>query len=453
MFTILGAGLSGLSIADHFFKRGVSFQLFEAKSHGGGHIHSEKIDGFTWDEGPHVSFTNYDYVKNYFASNCNHQYLEFATNPANYYDGNWIDHPAQSNMYQVPEPLREECVADLIAIRSALPADYSPQNYQQWIDFAFGEKFAAVFPGVYTKKYWTTDPRNLTTDWIGKRIFFPAISDMAESTTGPLNKHTHYISTVRYPKHGGFYSFIEKAEAVLPVRYGKKLKFISFLTKQLYFDDGAIVHYDQLINTLPLPALILNSDAPTAIKESAKKLKCSQLLLVNVVVNHPPVVDHQWIYVYDAGFYATRINFTDLLSPANGEDGGCGIQVEVYFSEYTPITESIEEIAKKVISELLQMGLVKSLGAVAAYHTKWIDWANVIFDQERESAQNDVFNWLETMGMKREPGDLDPMTSWEQKEDIALGGVILAGRFAQWKYYWTDDCVMRAKYISENINC
>ena len=33
-----------------------------------------------------------------------------------------------------------------------------------------------------------------------------------------------------------------------------------------------------------------------------------------------------------------------------------------------------------------------------------------------------------------------------------VGDLILAGRFGQWKYYWTDDCVLRGKYISEAIN-
>ena len=60
MYTILGAGLSGLSVADHLNKQGISFRLYESKSHGGGHIYSEKINGFIWDEGPHVSFTKYE---------------------------------------------------------------------------------------------------------------------------------------------------------------------------------------------------------------------------------------------------------------------------------------------------------------------------------------------------------------------------------------------------------
>jgi hypothetical protein len=46
------------------------------------------------------------------------------------------------------------------------------------------------------------------------------------------------------------------------------------------------------------------------------------------------------------------------------------------------------------------------------------------------------------------------MTDWEKKftANDTVGDLVLAGRFGQWKYYWTDDCVLRGKYISEAIN-
>lgn len=452
MYTILGAGLSGLSLADHLTKRNINYKLYEAKSHGGGHIHSEVVDGFTWDEGPHVSFTKYDYVKKYFADNCDQEFLEYPTNPTNYYKNAWIMHPAQSNMYAVPEPLRAKCIEDVKAIRAELPGDYKPENYQEWIDYAFGKTFAENFPKAYTKKYWTTDPENLTTDWIGKRIYFPEITDMVESAKGPLAKQTHYISKVRYPKQGGYYSYIKKVEEELTISYNKKLKYISFQNKELLFEDGEKANYEHLISTLPLPYLIINSDAPEAIKYSAKKLKCSQVLILNIVVKHPAPVDNHWIYVYDEDFYSTRINFTDLLAPANGEPGKCGIQVEVYFSDYHPLTEAIDKISAAVLRELVEMKLIENPEAIQSYHTKWIDWANVIFDNERIEAQDTIFNWLEKMGMVREKDDLEPMTDWDEKPVQQLGEIILAGRFAQWKYYWTDDCVMRSAAISQCLN-
>lgn len=452
MFTILGAGLAGLSVADHLSKNGVPYKIFEAKRHGGGHIHSEEVDGFTWDEGPHVSFTKYEYVKKYFAQNCGENFLEYPTKPTNYYKSHWIMHPAQSNMYAVPEPLRSQSVADVIKVRGELPEGYQPANYQEWIEYAFGKTFADNLPKVYTQKYWTTDPANLTTDWIGKRVYFPEISDMVDSAAAPLQKDTHYISSVRYPRQGGFYSYIKNVEASIDISYNKRLTYISFEKKELTFEDGSIIGYNKLINTLPIPMLVLNSDAPENIKASAQKLKCSQVLIINAVVNHPPVIDNHWIYVYDNDFYSTRINFTDLLAPDNGVAGKCGIQVEVYFSNYHPLNTSVDDIVNKVVfKELVEMGLIKSAADVESYHHKWIEWANVIFDTPRVEAQNDVLAWLETKGLVREKDDLEPMTDWDGKKKTDLGDIILAGRFAQWKYYWTDDCVMRGKYIADCV--
>jgi protoporphyrinogen oxidase len=451
MYTILGAGLSGLSVADHLTKKEINFKLYEGKSHGGGHIHSELVDGFTWDEGPHVSFTKYEYVKKYFAENCDQAFLEYPTTPVNYYKGDWIMHPAQSHMYAVAEPLRSQCIVDLIEIRSELPEAYEPANYQEWIDYAFGKTFARVFPKTYTEKYWTTSPENLTTDWIGKRIYFPDVTDMVNSAASPLDKQTHYISKVRYPKQGGYYSYIKSVEQGLPVNYNKQVAHLSFTNKEIHFKDGEKISYDKLISTLPLPQLILNSDAPNEVKQAAGKLSCSQVLLINVVVDHPAPINNHWIYVYDEDFYSTRINFTDLLSPDNGIPGKTGIQVEVYFSAYHPLNKPINEIAKTVLQELITMKLIKTEGAIKSYHTKWLDWANVIFDTERVAAQNEVFTWLQSVGMVREDDDLQPMTEWDDKPLMQLGDIILAGRFAQWKYYWTDDCVMRGKYISASI--
>jgi protoporphyrinogen oxidase len=452
MYTILGAGISGLSVADHLNRKKIPYTVFEGKPHGGGHVYSEKVDGFTWDEGPHISFTNSPYVKAYFEANCDYNFNEFIAYPANYYKGYWIPHPAQTNLFAVPPELREPICQDLVAIRKKLPENFEALNYGEWLEYAFGQTFSSHFPEIYTRKYWTTNPVTLATDWIGKRVYFPDPEEVIASVEGPLAKKTHYISKVRYPNTGGFYSFIKKVEERIPVVYNKQLKHISFANKTLSFCDGTITEYDKLISTIPLPLLINSSDAPVPVKEAADKLKCSHVLIVNVIADHEAPVNHHWIYVYDDEFFTTRINFTELLAKNNGIKGRSGIQVEVYFSDYHRKDLEDDEIAQAVIDELISMKLIKEKDAVVSWHTKWVEWANVIFDLQRKAAQEIVFNWLETCGMTREIDDLDPMTDWNLKlgQNIDLGEVILAGRFGQWKYYWTDDCVQRSLYI---LNC
>ncbi len=441
MYTILGAGLAGISASYHLGHE--NCVVYEKKNYLGGHIHTEIIDGFTWDEGPHVSFTKHEYVKQLFADNVEQQFLEYPVETANYYKGVWIPHPAQSNLFAIPQPLRDACLKDFLESREKLDSYAQPSNYAQWLKAAFGEIFYEHFPRAYTKKYWTVDPELLTTDWVGERVFYPNVEDVKAGYLQALEVQTHYINKIRYPQQGGYFSYTNKIKEGIKTQLNKELSSISFNNQQLVFSDGLIVYYDQLVVTMPLPELIAKSDAPYNIKEAAKKLACSAVLLVNITANHTTLLDYNWMYVYDEDKYSTRINCTELLSPNNAPTGQTGVQVEVYFSKYKPLEESIEVIAEKVKQEIVEMGLIKDEVSITGCHTKWVQWANVICDHERKDSLNTILEYLTQFGLVRNQQDLHPMTNWDNYQVNEKASLHLAGRFAEWKYYWTDDCVLR----------
>lgn len=450
-FTILGAGLAGISASYHLGHE--ACVVFEAKAHTGGHIHSQQLNGFTWDEGPHVSFTKHQYVKELFAKSVEEDFLEFPVHPTNYYKGAWIPHPAQSNLWAVPEPLRTECLTDFLSTRKSGDDGVDAADYEEWLTAAFGNTFTQNFPEAYTKKYWTVPSKELTTDWVGGRVFYPDVEVVKKGYEGPQQESTHYISSIRYPAAGGYHRYASLMEKNMQVQCNKEVVEIDLEKKQLHFNDGSTHRYQTLISSLPLPKFIGYCKAPAEIQKAAADLSCSELLLLNFEVAHPPTRTEQWLYVYDEDLLSTRINFTDLLSPNNAPTGKCGIQVEVYFSKYKPLQQSIEKIKEKVAAELVQMGLINTGEAIEAIHTQWIKYANVIFDHRFKTSINSVLDWLATNGLKRESDDAVPMTDWEKKfkSNDTVGDLILAGRFGQWKYYWTDDCVLRGKYISEAI--
>jgi protoporphyrinogen oxidase len=451
MKIVLGSGLSGLSLSHHLNSN--KLLIFEKKNHAGGHIYSENINGFTFDEGPHVSFTKSNYVKKLFESNANNEILEYPIEATNYFKGSWIPHPAQTNLYALNEILRKECLDSFL--ESRINKEIEVKNYKDWLNLAFGKVFSKNFPEIYTKKYWTTEPENLTTKWVGQRVFYPNVEDVTKSYNSPLTKKTHYITEVRYPKHKGYFSFASNWAKSAKIEFSHELEKISFAEKEVIFTNGLITKYNKLISTIPLPILIKKSDAPEEIKNAANELSCSSVFLINVMAKHPTKRKENWIYVYDEDKYSTRINCTELLSPNNAPSNQTGIQVEVYFSKYKSLNESLDSIKNKVIDELIEMQLLEGKDFIIDVHTKWVDWANVIFDHQRETNLNIIFEWLTQFGLKREDDDLDPMTDWDkkfqEKIDFTSASIILAGRFAQWKYYWTDDCVLRGKYIGDNI--
>ncbi|REL24184.1 hypothetical protein DYD21_19585 [Rhodohalobacter sp. SW132] len=449
---ILGAGLTGLSTSYHIgHDRCV---LLEKKKKAYGHIQSEEIDGFTWDEGPHLSFTKYDYVKELFEKSVEGNFLEYEVKTANYYKGHWIPHPAQTNLFAVPEKLREECLADFRKQRKK-DRESAPKNYDEWLKYAYGDTFAETFPSAYTEKYWTIEPEKLDTDWVGKRMYYPSVDDVENGAKGPLPEETHYIKKIRYPESGGYQSYGQIFKNGANIEYGSEVTAISFKEKKITLNDSKTLHYDTLINTLPLDYLISISDAPGEVKKAAQKLLCTSVLLVNVAADHPTARPENWFYVYDKDKFSTRINCTEKLSPNNAPDGKTGVQVEVYFSDEKPMNEPVDEIADKVVEELVEMGFVHSKEDVIYTHKKFIKWANVTFDLNRKEAHHKILSWLEKYGLKREADDLEPTTDWDAKLETVQKNnaeLLLAGRFGQWKYYWTDDCVLRGKYIAESLS-
>jgi protoporphyrinogen oxidase len=450
MTVILGAGLAGLSTSFHLQHQ---CRVFDKNKYAGGHIFSHEINGFTWDEGPHVSFTKHQYVKDLFADSLDGDFLEYPVYPTNYYKGSWIPHPAQTNLYAVPEPTRSECLQSFLQSRSTDTPASAVSNYKQWLTIAFGEKFTETFPSAYTLKYWTVSPENLTTDWVGNRVFYPQVKDVEAGFQAPLAESKHYITSVRYPRKGGYNAFATKLRKEADIHLQKEVKSVDLLKKIIHFTDGGTQAFSRLINTIPLPEFMRLISAPEDIMASAAQLSCSEVLLLNFEINHPAPIPNQWMYVYDLDKFSCRINFTDLLSPFNGQPNKCGIQVEVYFSKYRPQTDSLDYIITKVKEELLEMGLVKSAGDFGDMNHNRIKFANVIFDHARREHLNNILNYLSKFGLKREQDDLEAMTNWETKmsENIQLGELVLAGRFGQWNYYWTDDCVMRGKFIAEHL--
>ncbi|MDA7625462.1 FAD-dependent oxidoreductase [bacterium] len=449
---ILGAGLAGLSSSYHIGHN--KCLILEAKSHAFGHIHSEVLDGFTWDEGPHVSFTKHAYVKELFSDAVNDNFEEYEPVTGNYYHGDWINHPAQSNLYQISEPLRTKCLDSFLSSREKEFAD--PVNYDEWLQQAFGAVFAETFPRAYTKKYWTVDPKQLTTDWVGQRVFRPSIDDVINGSNGPLSRNTHYIKKVRYPSEAGYQSFAQKLAKDAKIHLNTVASSIDLLGKIVTSSDGRKYKYNQLINTIPLPLFLECCQfVPKNVAEASNKLLCSSIQLVNVTAPHETQRPENWIYVYDEDKFAVRINCTEKLARGNAPIGSTGVQVEVYHSPVKPLKEDSKKIERAVVEELVEMGLIcpEKVGGRSSIKSisRMVPWANIIFDHNTRPSLSTIFDWLQTQGLRREADDLHPLTNWDNLDTETKGDLILAGRFGQWKYFWTDDCVLRGKHISESI--
>lgn len=448
---ILGGGLAGVSASFHSGHR--RCLVLEKKNYLLGHLISDKIRGFIWDEGPHVSFTKDSYIKSIFEKSVDGEFFEFEAKISNYFKGNWIDHPAQVNLFQLNEPLRTKCVNSFLE-QSEHEINETPSNYHEWLVKSFGTEFTKIFASTYTKKYWTVDPKRMSIDWLGNRIFRPTKTDFLKGSRHKIKKQTHYFKTFRYPKFGGFEKFASILLKNINARLEEEVYEIDLERKIVKTTAGKDYSYKTLINTLPLP-LFLNLSLQTKDKliEEKKLLECSKLFLINIEVPASRKRCDNWIYVYDNNLLSTRINFIESLSINNAPEGCSGIQVEVYINGKDTLGHKKSELGAIILDEMVEMNLIDSkIVPKCKFTIKEVSWANVIFTLDTKQSLENIWSELSKYDLKRESYDTNPITNWErEKGKPFFGSLIMAGRYGQWKYFWTDDCILRGKQIGDII--
>lgn len=458
MNLVLGAGLAGLSSSWHLGHD--SCRILERSDVIGGHARSVVEHGFTLDHGPHVSFTQHEYVRTLFAQNADGQYHEFPIKVANFFRGRVVDHPAQVHLWQLPEPLRTDSAigmraASLERERTAAPS-MPPANYEEWLWRSFGRTFADNLPTAYTRKYWTVEPHQLSADWLGPRMHTPTLSEIDAALIPGSRSDAYYIKAGRYPTTGGYQRFFERFAKGATIRFRAEVAGLDLQQRRVMLASGETLPYERLISTLPLPEFVrLAVDVPRDVREAAERLDCTDLLLVDVFA--PKVMDaaYRWFYVYDEDLLATRIHCVEGLAPANAPAGMTGVQVEVYASRYRSFSAPPAEISQRVARELVTLGFVAADDLAAgrvAISWRRCRYANVMFTHARRDALATIWQWLYAHGLEREPDDLDATTDWNRAGKRAVGTIVMAGRFAQWKYFWTDDCVLRGRQIAEAVN-
>ena len=223
--------------------------MYDKNGYWGGHTASHRHGGgWTFDEGPHVSFTGDKRLQELFAANVGGRFETLSTYVDNYWKGHWLKHPAQCNLHGLPTEVLLPLLKDFIAAQHKEPAEI--KNYEQWLRASFGDTFAEQFVMKYTRKYHTTSASNMTTqEWMGPRLYKANLEEVLRGVLQPSTPDVHYVTNFRYPTHGGFQAFLEPFTKMVDLRLNHRIKRIDVKTKVLHFSDGTSAPYGQLISS------------------------------------------------------------------------------------------------------------------------------------------------------------------------------------------------------------
>jgi protoporphyrinogen oxidase len=413
---ILGAGISGIAAAYELKRNDINSIILEKNNSWGGLLDNFKINGFRFDKFVHFSFAKSDYVNDIFYKT---PLIKHKPLSSNYYKGTWLKHPAQNNLYPLNKDEQDKILRDFKARKESTVTEI--HNYEEWLRIQYGDYFAENFPMIYTKKYWTVNAKDLETKWVGKRMYKPTIEEVENGCNSDVTPNTYYTKEMRYPKKGGYKSFLKPMVEGLTIEINSKVESIDLHEKKVCLTNKQSHNFENLISSLPLPEickLIIN--IPSKVLNASRKLNYTSGYLVSLGFNNPDIANKLWFYIYDKDILPARVYSPSLKSPDNAPKGCSSMQAEIYFNKGVKFKKTDSDILEETIAKFVEMGLFKREDLIVK-DIRCEKYANVIFDHHIYENREIVLNYLEE------------------------NNIISIGRFGEWDYFWSDQSMLSGK--------
>lgn len=414
---IIGAGISGLGAAYALNKYSKEYNtvIYEAKSSWGGLCDNFTINGFRFDKFIHLSFTNNKNIRKLFDKSC--ESIEHIPNPYNYYNGYWLKHPAQNNLYSLS---KKEKMKIIESFEKRIHKEISEiKNYEEWLKIQYGDYFAENFPMKYTRKYWRVEAKELEINWVGERMYKPTLEEVKMGMETLKTPITYYAKKMRYPQEGGYKSFLNSLVKNINIKLNFKVIKIDTTKKIVYFNNGKKQKYDKLVSSIPLPEIVkLIKNCDKKIIKESKKLKWTSGYLISLGFDKEIIPPYLWFYIYDEDIPFARVYSPSLKSKDNCPIGYSSLQLEVYLHNLEKLKTSRNELLNNCINKLISMKIIENEKNIIVKDIRFEKYANVIFDFNIYESRERIKKYLEKLG------------------------IITIGRFGEWDYFWSDQSLM-----------
>ncbi len=379
---VLGAGLAGLRAAQHLAEQGYDVEVLERLHEVGGMARSHEIDGFVFDHGPHGFFSREEWI--------NQEFLELMEHEGGYrWLTKWSQIHFRNSYFQFPLKLKD--VISKLSPFTTIAAGFSfmyartlarltkrePRNAEEYLVNQFGRVLYNVFFGPYTRKVWDVDPRELDADFTRDRVPSLNLWDVIRKffvdpkkeqfRTGPSGRVlTHDLHSFYYPKLGA---------AALPrgyerrirglggrFRFGVEIDRIDTEQRVITGEAGGerfALPYSALVSSIPLDVMlrVIHPAPPPEITALATQVRHRGIMLVNLCISKPKVIDAFWVYFTDRFF--NRISEYKYFSEDLAPEGKTGICCEVGCNDSTQLWGANDaEVFERCLKDLEALGLV-----------------------------------------------------------------------------------------------
>ena len=430
---ILGAGVSGLALARLLAEGGFPRQdlhLFEAAPAVGGLCASKTVDGFTYDvAGGHILYSK-DAEAMQWMKDCAGGEAAFVRRDRNTkirFGDRWVHYPFENGLGDLPPEANFECVLGYVEAwhRREAQASTAPADFASWVRWRFGDGIAEHFMDPYNEKIWKRELREISSDWVAGRVPDAPIADVLRASIGMRTEGYKHQAIFYYPKQGGFQaitdgiaaSVLERVRLSTPVSDVRK-------NGEAWSVDGE--DFDRVVCTLPLNEVPrIFRDVPADVGAAMRALEFNSITCMLIALDRPRHPDLSWVYLphHEQG-PANRVTYMSNYSPGNAPAGKSSLLCEVTHPGGAP--DPGPELEREVVAGLVHAGLL-TRDEILFTDRATSRYAYVVFDHGFAKRRAAALEWLEGQG------------------------VLPLGRFGRYDYDNSDQCVIKARALSQRL--
>jgi protoporphyrinogen oxidase len=429
---ILGAGISGLSLARFMIESGFpsdDVHLFEASSVLGGLCRSKTVEGFTYDiAGGHILYSKdkpaMQWMKD--AAGGDAAFVKRDRHTKIRFGNRWVHYPFENGLGDLPAQANFDCLSGYVRAWHQRQKDGSeaPDSFGKWVRWRFGDGIAEHFMDPYNAKVWKREMDFLTSDWVAGRVPDAPVEDVLRSSVGIRTEGYTHQSIFYYPRQGGFQAITDGIGSTLT----PNVRLSTPVTEIVKSPGGWRVNgeeFDHVVSTLTLTDLPDLLEMPSDVADAMRKLEYNGLVSYLVALDRPQHPDLSWIYLPHAEQGpANRITYMSNYSPGNAPQGKCSFLCEVTVPGGAP--KPGNELGVEVIDGLVRSGLMRRSEVLFTDRAD-IRHAYVVFDHAYAARRHTALSWMDEVG-------ITPL-----------------GRFGRFEYDNSDQCVIKARELAAEL--
>ena len=428
---ILGAGLTGCTLARLLAEAGEEVTVLEAEPTPGGLCRSVTADGFTFDlGGSHIVFSRDREVLDWMQAQLGPNREERHRETKCWYRGAYVQYPFENGLHDLPPEDRFRCLdgfvrAVLAAELAAAKGETAPAlNFLDWIRRTFGDGIADCYLVPYNEKIWKYPLDRMSAHWMDGRVPRPPLDDVLRAACGLSTEGYAHQAVFSYPAAGGIEAMVGAIAAPVRdrIRCGFRVSSVRSEDGRFLVSDGeTVVAADRCISTIPIQALLGSLDeVPPEVCDAGARLVHNSVACVFIGLNGP-VPPYSWVYLAapELGF-ANRVSFPSNYSTGTAPPGCGSILAECTYRPGDPPERMDDQaLIDHVIDHLEEMGVLRREDVIFTGCARQ-PYAYVVYDLEY----------------------LDSIRS--VRDHIEGRGIELVGRFAEFEYLNMDGCIRHA---------